>query len=110
MSGIVTLVTGILLSLTFAWYRRRHAVHINELRRKYNFAELNRKYRLLHAVGTLALIFVVLPASLAGAYYFGSLGYTIAEQWYWSSPDAKFVLAPSWIAMYFSLGFLTFLA
>jgi hypothetical protein len=103
-------VIKFLLSLTFALYRSFHTKRIEELRAKYNFHELKRKYERLHSLGSLMLVFLVLPGSLAGGYFLGRLAYATANQWYWRTVETKFLIAPSWIAMYFALGFLSLIA
>lgn len=110
MPGISILVTSVLLSWTFALYRMLHAKQIAELRTKYHFEELKRKYERMHSLGSLAMIFLVIPAALAGGFFFGRLACVVAEQWYWRTPETKFLVSPSWIVIYFTLGFLSFIA
>lgn len=100
----------ILVSLTFALYRSFHTKRIEELRAKYNFHELKQKYERLHSLGGLMLIFLVIPGALAGGYSLGRLAYAMADHWYWRTLETKFLITPSWIAIYVALGFLSMVA
>lgn len=97
----------ILVSLILALYRTLHTTRIEELRTRYNFHDLKRKYERLHSLGTLMVLFLVIPGALAGGYFLGTLAYAMADQWYWRTREARFMIAPSWIAMYVALGFLS---